>query len=234
MTEQLLTRKGEAGLPPAIPLLNYLAVLVAVGAGAILAAVVLPAWVPDLAASLLGTAPKAYWYLSRASAVTAYALLWISMVFGLTITNRMARVWPGGPSAFDLHQHTGLLGLALALFHGLILLGDKYIGYSLPQLVVPFASFGYRLVAVGLGQMAFYLMAFVGLTFYIQRYIGTRLWRTIHYLSFVTFALALAHGLFAGTDTGAPWVVLLYLTSGVSLCFLTVYRVLVRVFMPSR
>jgi hypothetical protein len=53
-----------------------------------------------------------------------------SVAFGLIMTNRMARVWPGGPTAFDLHQFTSLLGLAFAVFRGLILLGDQYIKYT--------------------------------------------------------------------------------------------------------
>jgi hypothetical protein len=83
-----------------------------------------------LSGSLVWDAPKGYWYLSRASAWMAFALLWLSMALGLLITNRLARVWPGGPNAFDLHQHVSLLALAFSLFHALILLGDRYVGYS--------------------------------------------------------------------------------------------------------
>jgi hypothetical protein len=61
-------------------------------------------------------------------------------VLGLSITNRLARLWPGGPAAADLHEHASLLGLAFGLLHALVLLGDAYIGYTLPQLLIPFAS----------------------------------------------------------------------------------------------
>jgi len=40
---------------------------------------------------------------------------------GVTMTNKMARIWPGGPTAFDAHQYTSLLGLTFALFHAIIL-----------------------------------------------------------------------------------------------------------------
>ena len=126
-------------LPPAMALHTLLLVLLASAAGALAAAVVLPSWLPHLSESLLGPEPKAYWYLARASAFVAYGLLWLSMILGLTMTNKLARVWPGGPVAFDLHQHASLLGLAFALFHALVLLGDRYIGYTLPQLLMPFA-----------------------------------------------------------------------------------------------
>ena len=119
--------------------------------GAVLAAVALPALLPGtLAASLTSAEPKAYWYLSRASAFVAFILVWASMIFGLLMTSRTARVWPGGPAAFDLHQFTSLLGLGVALFHVLVLLGDKYIGYTLPQLLLPFNSTEYKPLWVGI------------------------------------------------------------------------------------
>ena len=87
------------------------------------------------------------------------------------------RAAPGGPTAVDLHQYCGLLGLGFALFHALVLLGDRYVGYTPPQLLVPFASLPYRPLAVGLGQIALYLGLLVGLSFYVRQHIGFRAWR---------------------------------------------------------
>ena len=213
-------------LPPAMPLYTVLIMLLAIAAGVFAAAVVLPSWLPGLSASLLGPEPKAYWYLSRSSAVVAYLLLWTSMATGLTISNRLARIWPGGPTAFDLHQYTSLLGMGFALFHALILMGDRYIAYTLSQVLIPFASDSYRPLWVGLGQVGWYLMAIVSMTFYMRRKIGHRLWRLIHVMSYAMFALALLHGLLSGTDSGAIWARGMYWASAASLLFLTVYRVL--------
>ena len=214
-------------LPPAMPLHTLISMLLAVALGAFAAAIVLPNWLPGLSQSLLGSEPKAYWYLSRASAMVAYGLLWLSMAFGLIITNRLARLWPGGPVAFDLHQFASLMGLAFALFHALILMGDKYINYDLAQVLVPFNSAGYKPVWVGLGQIGFYLLAIVGLSFYVRKRLGNRTWHLIHYLSFLTFMLALLHGIFAGTDNAVLAIRVFYWVTGVSLLFLLVYRVLV-------
>jgi predicted ferric reductase len=206
-----------------------LSLLLAILAGVFAAVFVLPAWLPDLSASLLGPEPKAYWHLSRASALVAFALLWLALALGLTITSRLARLWPGGPAAFDLHQHASLLGLALALVHALILTGDRYMSLSLAQVVVPFATTDYRPVWVGLGQIAFYLLAAVGLSFYVRRWLGRRTWRAIHFLSFLLYLLVLAHGVASGTDSEAPVVAALYWGSGVSLLLLTVWRVVTTV-----
>jgi predicted ferric reductase len=214
-------------LPPAMPLTTLIVMLLAVTLGAFAAAIVLPNWLPGLSQSLLGSEPKAYWYLSRASAMVAYGLLWLSMASGLIITNRLARLWPGGPIAFDLHQFASLMGLAFALFHALILMGDKYISYDLAQVLVPFNSASYKPVWVGLGQVGFYLLAIVGLSFYVRKRLGNRAWRLIHYLSFLMFALALLHGIFAGTDSTVVAIRIFYWVTGAALLFLLVYRILI-------
>jgi predicted ferric reductase len=214
---------------PAMPFQTFLLLLLAAASGAIIAILVLPGWLPGLSTSLQGSAPKAFWFLSRSSAAVAYALLWLSMCLGLLITNKMARVWPGGPYAFDLHQYASLLGLSFALFHGLILMGDQYIHFTLQRVLVPFSTVEYRPLWVGLGQLAFYLMAVVAMSFYVRRRIGTRTWRLVHYLSFVAYVLALLHGVFSGTDSGAAWARGLYWASGGVFIFLLIYRVMASV-----
>jgi predicted ferric reductase len=204
--------------------------MLAIMAGTLAAAVFLPKWLPDLTTSVLGSQPKAYWYLSRGSALVAFVLLWFSMGFGTIITNKMARVWPGGPRAFDLHEYFSLLGLGFALFHAMILLGDKYTNYNPFQILVPFASTPYRQLWVGLGQIGFYVWILVTVSFYLRKRATKNSWRLIHLLSYASFLLALVHGITSGTDSGALWVQAMYWVAGGSLFFLFVYRVLVGFF----
>jgi predicted ferric reductase len=191
-----------------------------------MAAGVVALWVylPGLAASLAGVAPKAYWYLARSSAFAAYGLLWLSMVTGLLLSNRLARLWPGGPTAYDLHQYTSLLGLVLAVFHAAILLGDGYLNYTVGQLLVPFASTPYLPLWVGLGQVAVFALGLATLSFYVRRRLGPRAWRWVHALSFAAFLLALLHGVQSGTDTALPVVQWGYWATGGSVLFLSLYR----------
>jgi len=81
--------------------------------GILLALLMSVPWIAGLQTSLSGANPHAFWYISRATAFVAFGLLWLSMALGLSITNKLARLWPGGPAATDLHQYTSLLGLAL-------------------------------------------------------------------------------------------------------------------------
>jgi predicted ferric reductase len=211
----------------AVTLQSLLLLLLSSVMGAMMAAVLLPAWQPGLTASILGPDPKIYWFLSRASAIVGLGLLWLSMALGLTITNKLARLWPGGPVAFDIHQYTSLLGLAFTVFHALILMGDQYISYSLQQVLSPFFSGEYMPLWVGLGQLGLYVWFGVALSFYFRKQMGTKNWRRIHYFSYAVFLLALLHGLVSGTDSSAIWMQRVYWFAGSSILFLTIYRILI-------
>ncbi|MGE5251533.1 MAG: hypothetical protein ACM3QS_15130 [Bacteroidota bacterium] len=205
---------------------TFLSLLMAMTIGLLVAVLVLPAWMPNLAFSLGGETPKAFWYLARASALASLTLLWISMALGVGITNKMARLWPGAPAAFAIHEYVNLLGLAFAVFHALILLGDRYIGFSFVQLLMPFSTSTYRPLWVGLGQLAFYLWVLVTLSFYVRKGIGQKSWRLIHYASYLMYLLGVFHGIFSGTDSGAGWLQKYYWFTAGSLLFLLIYRIL--------
>src|SRR5512138_1458204 len=141
----------------------FLLILLATLIGLLAAILVLPIWLPNLAASLTGQSLKVYWYLSRGTAFVSLSILWLSMALGLGITNKMARLWPGAPTAFAVHQYTSLLGIAFAAYHALVLIGDHFVDFSLPRLLTPF-SIEYETLWVGLGQLCFYVWLTVALS----------------------------------------------------------------------
>jgi len=207
-----------------LSLKSFLFIILATGTGIILAMLVLPSWLPKMAESMIGPNPKAYWYLSRGSGFVALSLLWVSMALGILMTNKMARNWPGVPAAFAIHEFISLLGIGFTMFHALVLLGDQYIKYEISQIAIPFMS-SYEPVWVGLGQLGFYVMLILTLSFYVRKKIGQKLWRVIHYVGFANYALALIHGLTSGTDTELPWAQQYYWISGGILLFLVMYRI---------
>jgi predicted ferric reductase len=143
----------------------------------------------------------------------------------LLISDKIARAWPGAQAAFSLHEYVSLLGLGFGVFHALILLGDRYIGYDLRQVLVPFASEGYRPLWIGLGQVGLYVWAIVSGTFYIKQRIGHKAWRLIHFASYFNFTVAILHGLASGTDTSSAWAQAAYWAFAGSVFFLTMYRI---------
>jgi predicted ferric reductase len=220
--EPVMTKEAS----PSSGISSLLSLVVAVALGLLGAFVLFPDHGSHLAASLVGTSPKAYWYMSRGSAFVALGLLWISMMLGLLITDKIARSWPGAPVAFAIHEFVSLLGLMFAVFHALILLGDHYINYQLAQILMPFGSVNYHPIWVGLGQIGLYLWATISASFYIRHLIGRKAWKFIHYASFLNFMIAVMHGLASGTDSTLPLAQALYWLLGGSILFLTVYRIL--------
>ena len=219
-----INRTNENEYESSLSSQSVLVLFSAMGLGALAAVLVLPNWLPGLAGSLTGAAPKAFWYLSRATAFVALGLLWASMMLGVGITNKMARLWPGAPAAFALHEYLSLLGLGFAAFHGLILLGDQYSHFSLLQVLIPFATSSYFPLWVGLGQLGFYAWAILVASFYVRKRIGQKTWRVLHYVSFLAYLGAMVHGLTGGTDSGLGWVQGFYWLTGGSFLFLFTYR----------
>jgi hypothetical protein len=184
----------------------------------------LPMLISNLLYSFSGASPKIYWYLSRASGFVTLTILWVSMALGLGITNKMARLWPGAPTAFAMHQFTSLLGLAFAAYHMLVLIGDHFVDFSLPRLIVPF-SIAYETFWVGLGQLCFYLWIVTVVSFYFRQHIGQKVWRVIHYVNFAVYIMGFLHGLKSGTDSGDAWALWYFAISALSILLLLGYRV---------
>src|SRR5512147_329319 len=135
----------------AITLQPFVVLFVGVIAGLLIVIPLLPAGIPNLTFSFTpinGHAPKIYWYLSRSAGFIGLSILWLSMALGLSITNKLARLWPGAPTAFAIHEYASLLGLVFVAYHGLVLMGDHFVDVSLPKLLTPF-SIAYRTTWIG-------------------------------------------------------------------------------------
>jgi Predicted ferric reductase len=217
-------------LEPALPLRDLIFFILVVLAGVLFAINMMPLWLPSLSYSITGDEPKVYWFLSRGSAIAAYWLLWLSVGLGISMTNKLAKVWPGIPPTFEIHQFTSLLGLGFALFHGLILMGDHYMNFSLVQVLVPFSTQSYRPGWVGIGQASFYIWAVIVASFYLRKRIKGKNWRLLHYIGYACFMGVMVHSIFSGTDAPTAWFHYLYLFSGVWLLLLVVYRILITAF----
>ena len=168
---------------------------------------------------------QAMWYITRAAGLMGYLLLWLSTVWGLAVSNKIFDPVLHRAFTYDFHQFLSLLAIAFVLVHIVVLLADQYLPFTLQQVLVPFIA-PYRPVWVGIGVIGFYLTVLVSITFYIRRWIGQKTFRVIHYLSFIAFAAAAVHGLFAGTDSPLWTVQAMYAFTSLVVVFLTVYRIL--------
>jgi predicted ferric reductase len=200
--------------------------MLAAALGIVLSAVMIPVWVPGMAASLAAADMKIFWYLSRATAIIAFVLLWFSMFWGLMMTTRLAKYIAGVPAASEMHKFVSILGLGMGMLHGLLLLGDRYMNLALSQVLVPFITQAYRPLWVEFGKIAIYLWGLLVVSFYLRKHMGAKAWRSLHAISFITFMGVMLHGIASGTDTGALWMTIIYWASGGSLLFLLFLRLL--------
>jgi predicted ferric reductase len=163
-----------------------------------------------------------WWYVSRASGLMAYLLMWLSTLWGFAISSKIFDSFLKREFTYDFHEHLSLLALCFMLLHAIVLMLDKVEPMSLVEILVPFAS-NYRPLWTGIGIIAFYLSILVTVTFYIRSRISMKAFRAIHYLSIVAFVGALFHGLYAGADSALNWTQLMYWGTFLSTVFFAVY-----------
>jgi sulfoxide reductase heme-binding subunit YedZ len=150
----------------------------------------------------VNAAPHIFWITSRAAGGAALLLASASVALGLMMSSPSK-----GPDKRDLralHEALSLTTLAMVALHGLSLLGDAFLAPGLAGIAIPFAS-PYRPLWTGLGVIAGYGLAALGLSYYLRDRIGAARWRRVHRLTAVFWLLAVAHTIGAGSDASQVW-----------------------------
>jgi methionine sulfoxide reductase heme-binding subunit len=171
------------------------------------------------------------WYVTRSAGVIAYLLLWLSTVWGLSVSSKIFDPVLNRFFTYDMHSFLSLLALGFLALHVIVLLGDHYLPFSMAQLVVPFIA-PYRPIWVAFGSLGLYLSLLVSITFYVRQWIGYWLFHVIHYASLLAYAAAALHGLMSGTDSPLWSMQLMYAGTTLVVVFLFIYRVGMAVINP--
>jgi methionine sulfoxide reductase heme-binding subunit len=165
------------------------------------------------------------WYVARAGGLAAFTLLSVTVLLGLTLSLRARRPGWSRFAVEDVHRFAGVLTGAFVGLHGLALLLDEFVPFSLSQLLIPGTS-SYRPLATALGIVAAELLAALAIANHYRERLSYRFWRRTHYVNFAVWALALVHGVTAGTDAREPWALGLYAIAAGSIAALGVWRAL--------
>jgi predicted ferric reductase len=155
-----------------------------------------------LAITIGALTPKLAWYMSRASGIVAWLLLVTSILWGLVLSARVLNKATAPGWLLDLHRFLGAACLILTGVHLLSLVADNWVYFGWRELFIPSAS-KWRTGAVNWGIGSFYLLVLIEVTSLLRKWIGRRVWRLTHYLSFPLFVASTVHGLQAGHDRGA-------------------------------
>lgn len=165
------------------------------------------------------------WHIARASGLVAWALATAAVVWGLALSTRIAGRRPPPAWIADLHRYMGGLALTFTGVHVVALLIDDWIGFTLTDVLIPFAS-PWRPAAVAWGVVALYLLTAIELTSLLRRRLSLRWWRAVHHTSLPMFVAGTAHLLTAGTDAGSRWVLATVLAAIAAVSYLSVVRLL--------
>jgi sulfoxide reductase heme-binding subunit YedZ len=164
-----------------------------------------------------------WWLVSRASGITAFLLVSCSVLLGLAMATKLLRGRVSAQTLVKLHEHLALVGLVAIAVHAITLLGDHWLRPGIGGLLVPF-TMSYRPAFSGLGILAAYLAATLGLSFYVRRRIGAKRWRSLHRLTLLVYVLGVVHTLGSGTDATTPWMAAILLLTGSPILFLALLR----------
>ena len=170
---------------------------------------------------------QVFWFASRAFGLVAMVMLAVSVAVGLTMSGRLLSR-PGLAAKLKrFHESATLVTLGLIIAHAGLLLFDSYLRPGLAGITVPF-TLGYRPVFTGIGVIAGWLAAILGLSFYARKRIGVKTWRFMHRFTIAVYLLVLVHVVGSGTDAHQPWMVALLGALTAPIVFAFTYRILPR------
>jgi methionine sulfoxide reductase heme-binding subunit len=168
---------------------------------------------------------QVFWFASRAFGIIAVIMLGVSVTIGLTMSGKLMRR-PGLPAKLKrFHESATLVTLGLIVAHAGLLLFDHYLRPGLAGIALPFAL-AYRPAFTGIGIIAGWLAAILGLSFYVRKRIGTKTWRVMHRFTIVVYLLALVHVVGSGTDARSPWMIAMLTGLTAPIVFAFTYRML--------
>jgi sulfoxide reductase heme-binding subunit YedZ len=166
-----------------------------------------------------------FWLASRSFGIVAIVMLAISVGLGLAMSGRIVRR-PGLPAKLKrYHEASTLVTLGLIVAHAGVLLADGYLRPGLAGIALPF-HMSYQPLWTGMGIIAGWLAALLGLSFYARKWIGVKTWRWLHRWIIAAYVLALAHAVGAGTDGRSTWMIAMLTVLTPPIVFAFTYRML--------
>lgn len=148
------------------------------------------------------------WYFGRATGLVSLVLLTGVVVLGILGPLRVASErWPRF-AIRTIHRDVSLVALLVIAIHVVVLVLDSDVSIPISAAVLPWGA-AHAPFWTGLGALAFDLLLAIAATSLLRKRLGYRTWRSFHWLAYLSWPLAVAHGLGAGSDTDSVWVLAL-------------------------
>lgn len=142
---------------------------------------------------------QVWWFVSRSSGIIAWALLTLSVCYGLFVSTRAVARASTPAWLLDLHRFLGGIAVTFTAIHLIGLWADSYVEFGWAELFVPMQS-TWKPGPVAWGIVAMYALVAIEVTSLAMRKMPRRVWRWIHHMSLPLYAMATYHGIVAGTD----------------------------------
>jgi len=157
---------------------------------------------------MLAANNQAYWFLTRSTGVVTLVMLTVSVLLGIVTARKWSNAhWPRFVTQ-TLHRNVSFVVLVFLAIHIVTAIADRYAPIQLADVVVPFHG-TYRPLWLGLGALAFDMLAVLIITSVLRARLGVRLWRRIHWLAYACWPVAVLHGLGTGSDSRTTWMLAL-------------------------
>ena len=140
-----------------------------------------------------------WWYVARSAGIVAWLMLTASVIWGVILSTKAFPEHRRPAWLLDLHRWLGGLTVWFVAIHLAALVADNYSHFGLADLAIPYAS-SWKPGAVALGVLAMWSLVAVQGTSLAMKRLPRKVWRYIHFLSYVSFWLTSLHAAFAGTD----------------------------------
>jgi methionine sulfoxide reductase heme-binding subunit len=165
---------------------------------------------------------QALWAFGRGSGGAALVVLTIALAAGIAARSGHAMLLSRIGLA-EFHRGAALCATALAGLHVLSLLADPYAQLRLVDVAVPFAN-SYRPIWLGFGTVAVDLVAAVVISALLRRRIGPRVFRFVHWATYLLWPVALLHAVGTGTDNTQPWLLVVAAACALTIAAAVIWR----------
>jgi sulfoxide reductase heme-binding subunit YedZ len=163
------------------------------------------------------------WVTTRAAGIVALLASTGSIVLGLSLAGRMPKGRGKLGDVRMLHQTLGIATVVALAVHVISLLFDPWLKPAISELAIPF-TLGYRPVWTGVGIIAGYGIAVLGMSGFLRKRLGSH-WNLIHRFTGLAWGASIAHAIGSGSDAGSVWMLALLAVCVAPVALLTAKRI---------
>ncbi len=173
------------------------------------------------------------WYITRAAGFVAAGSLALLMLSGVGFITGTSFKFLEPLTAWATHKAIAYVFAISGTIHVVALLFDKYVPFTIAQVLVPFLShyreisiaghhLGSLYVALGVFSMYFVLAIILTSILWVDKKPHT--WKMFHFLAYLTMIFVFFHALYLGTDLMHGIFRILWIIIGVAIAIAIIYR----------